>query len=110
MYRTDSVRLRSDRTRESTLKRRNRQSRQIVQRDGRTHSYSADDRAAIAAGCIARTPFASDLTARANPRSNDEIVNLGRSFNAMAERIHTLLTTERQLLQDVSHELRSPPI
>jgi two-component system sensor histidine kinase CpxA len=51
---------------------------------------------------------ASDLTARANPRSNDEIGNLGRSFNAMAERIHTLLTTERQLLQDVSHELRSP--
>jgi len=49
-----------------------------------------------------------ELTARANPRSNDEIGNLGRSFNAMAERIHTLLTTERQLLQDVSHELRSP--
>ena len=51
---------------------------------------------------------AGELTARANPRSNDEIGNLGRSFNAMAERIHTLLTTERQLLQDVSHELRSP--
>jgi two-component system sensor histidine kinase CpxA len=49
-----------------------------------------------------------ELTARANPRSKDEIGNLGRSFNAMAERIHTLLTTERQLLQDVSHELRSP--
>jgi two-component system sensor histidine kinase CpxA len=49
-----------------------------------------------------------ELTARANPRSNDEIGNLSRSFNAMAERIHTLLTTERQLLQDVSHELRSP--
>ena len=51
---------------------------------------------------------AGELTARANPRSKDEIGNLGRSFNAMAERIHTLLTTERQLLQDVSHELRSP--
>src|ERR1035437_6014990 len=51
---------------------------------------------------------AGELTARANPRSNDEIGNLGRSFNSMAERIHTLLTTERQLLQDVSHELRSP--
>jgi len=49
-----------------------------------------------------------ELTARATPRSKDEIGNLGRSFNAMAERIHTLLTTERQLLQDVSHELRSP--
>ena len=51
---------------------------------------------------------AGELTARANPRSNDEIGNLGRSFNAMAERIETLLMTERQLLQDVSHELRSP--
>ena len=51
---------------------------------------------------------AGELTARATPRSRDEIGNLGRSFNAMAERIHTLLTAERQLLQDVSHELRSP--
>ena len=49
-----------------------------------------------------------ELAARATPRSNDEIGNLGRSFNAMAERIETLLMTERQLLQDVSHELRSP--
>lgn len=49
-----------------------------------------------------------ELTARATPCSKDEIGNLGRSFNAMAERIHTLLTAERQLLQDVSHELRSP--
>ena len=51
---------------------------------------------------------AGALTTRATPRSNDEIGNLGTSFNAMAERIQTLLTTERQLLQDVSHELRSP--
>jgi two-component system sensor histidine kinase CpxA len=51
---------------------------------------------------------AGELTARATPGSSDEIGNLGRSFNSMAERIHTLLTTERQLLQDVSHELRSP--
>jgi len=49
-----------------------------------------------------------ELAVRATPRSKDEIGNLSRSFNAMAERIQTLLTTERQLLQDVSHELRSP--
>lgn len=49
-----------------------------------------------------------ELTVRATPRSNDEVGNLGRSFNAMAARIETLLMTERQLLQDVSHELRSP--
>jgi two-component system sensor histidine kinase CpxA len=49
-----------------------------------------------------------DLAARAETRSKDEIGNLGRSINAMTERIQTLLTAERQLLQDVSHELRSP--
>ena len=49
-----------------------------------------------------------DLTARAETKSKDEIGNLGLSVNAMAERIQTLLTAERQLLQDVSHELRSP--
>ena len=49
-----------------------------------------------------------ELKARSSAKSKDEIGNLSRSFNAMAERIQTLLTTERQLLQDVSHELRSP--
>jgi signal transduction histidine kinase len=49
-----------------------------------------------------------ELGARAASNSKDEIGKLGRSFNAMAERIQTLLTAERQLLQDVSHELRSP--
>lgn len=49
-----------------------------------------------------------ELDARAVSRSRDEIGNLGRSFNAMADRIQILLTAERQLLQDVSHELRSP--
>lgn len=49
-----------------------------------------------------------ELAARAKPSSKDEIGNLARSFNSMAGRIQTLLTTERQLLQDVSHELRSP--
>jgi signal transduction histidine kinase len=38
----------------------------------------------------------------------DEIGNLGRTFNAMAERIRALIVSERRLLQDVSHELRSP--
>ena len=51
-----------------------------------------------------------DLAARspAPKKSKDEIANLGHSFNAMADRIQTLLVAERQLLQDVSHELRSP--
>src|SRR5262245_2231601 len=33
---------------------------------------------------------------------------LGAAFDRMAERIGALLTSERRLLQDVSHELRSP--
>jgi two-component system sensor histidine kinase CpxA len=49
-----------------------------------------------------------DLSARVNSRRKDEIGNLARSFDSMAERIETLLTAERRLLQDVSHELRSP--
>ena len=38
----------------------------------------------------------------------DEIGELGREFDQMAERIATLLSAERRLLQDISHELRSP--
>lgn len=49
-----------------------------------------------------------ELTVRLNANRRDEIGELARSFNRMAERISTLLTAERRLLQDVSHELRSP--
>jgi two-component system sensor histidine kinase CpxA len=49
-----------------------------------------------------------DLTARVGMRRRDEIGEAGRAFDNMAARIQTLLTAERQLLQDVSHELRSP--
>jgi two-component system sensor histidine kinase CpxA len=49
-----------------------------------------------------------DLTARAGSHRGDEIGQLARSFDEMADRITTLLAAERQLLQDVSHELRSP--
>lgn len=38
----------------------------------------------------------------------DEIGDLARAFDVMADRIQTLMTAERRLLQDVSHELRSP--
>jgi signal transduction histidine kinase len=49
-----------------------------------------------------------DLSVRAEADRPDEIGDLGRSFNGMADRITTLLAAERRLLQDVSHELRSP--
>jgi signal transduction histidine kinase len=49
-----------------------------------------------------------ELDVRLNSRRKDEIGELSRSFDRMAERIGTLLTAERRLLQDISHELRSP--
>src|SRR3954462_11946380 len=49
-----------------------------------------------------------DLGIRAEPSGSEEFGKLARAFNLMADRIETLLTAERRLLQDVSHELRSP--
>jgi two-component system sensor histidine kinase CpxA len=49
-----------------------------------------------------------DLSMRVRVTRNDEIGDLGHAFNDMAERLETLLTAERRLLQDISHELRSP--
>ena len=51
---------------------------------------------------------AGDLAARVQSARKDEIGDLSRAFDRMAERIGTLLSAERRLLQDVSHELRSP--
>lgn len=49
-----------------------------------------------------------ELAVRLQSRRRDEIGGLSRSFDHMADRIETLVTAERRLLQDVSHELRSP--
>ena len=49
-----------------------------------------------------------DLTTRVPVVRKDEIGQLAGAFNDMAGRIETLLTAERRLLQDISHELRSP--
>ncbi len=49
-----------------------------------------------------------DLSARTRSKRGDELGKVGRSFDRMAERIQLLLAAERRLLQDVSHELRSP--
>jgi len=38
----------------------------------------------------------------------DEIAELARDFDTMTERIGRLLNTQRRLMRDVSHELRSP--
>jgi signal transduction histidine kinase len=49
-----------------------------------------------------------DLSARVASRRRDEIGDVARAFDQMAGRMETLLTAERRLLQDISHELRSP--
>lgn len=38
----------------------------------------------------------------------DELGDLGRAFDHMAERLQGMLTLQRQLLRDLSHELRTP--
>ena len=52
-----------------------------------------------------------DLSARVEGmlvHRRDEIGELARDFNAMAERIEFLVGSQQRLLRDVSHELRSP--
>jgi two-component system, OmpR family, sensor histidine kinase CpxA len=50
-----------------------------------------------------------ELTARADMKPRrDEIGDLVRDFNVMAGRVDELVTSQRQLLSDISHELRSP--
>ena len=39
---------------------------------------------------------------------NDEIAKLSSEFDRMAEQVETLVHTKQRLLQDISHELRSP--
>lgn len=47
-------------------------------------------------------------TAEALNKRKDELSELAMSFDHMADRIGNLLTTQRQLIQDISHELRTP--
>jgi signal transduction histidine kinase len=49
-----------------------------------------------------------DLSARVGSMRQDELGHLARTFDRMANRIETLVTAERRLLLDISHELRSP--
>lgn len=41
-------------------------------------------------------------------KRRDEVADLGRDFDHMAARLSHLVSAQRQLLHDVSHELRSP--
>jgi two-component system sensor histidine kinase CpxA len=52
-----------------------------------------------------------DLSVRTLPAlrgRRDELASMAEAFDGMAERIEELLRTQRQMLGDISHELRSP--
>src|SRR5579864_7932050 len=54
---------------------------------------------------------AGDLTARSGApasKRRDEVAGLMRDFDAMAERLELLVKAQSRLLNDISHELRSP--
>src|ERR1700730_7477567 len=54
---------------------------------------------------------AGDLTARAGglaARRRDEMAQLVRDFDTMAERLEATVNAQARLLNDISHELRSP--
>ena len=49
-----------------------------------------------------------DLSARVTIQGHDEVSALAEDFNLMAQRLSEMLASQRQLVSDVSHELRSP--
>lgn len=52
-----------------------------------------------------------NLSARVGPslgKRRDELASLGSDFDVMAEKIESLVDSQRRLLGDISHELRSP--
>ncbi len=62
-------------------------------------------------GAAARQLADGDLKVRVSAvlgRRHDEIGELGRDFDLMAERIGSLIGSQRRLLRDISHEFRSP--
>lgn len=41
-------------------------------------------------------------------KSGDELTTLAKDFNQMAQRLESLVTSQKRLMADISHELRSP--
>jgi signal transduction histidine kinase len=49
-----------------------------------------------------------DLSARVDETGSDEVALVARTFNAAASRLDAVLTSQKALLANASHELRSP--
>jgi signal transduction histidine kinase len=56
----------------------------------------------------ARSISESDLTQRIPVKGSDEISELTVTFNEMLERLETAFSTQRDFINDASHELRTP--
>ncbi|WP_194395780.1 sensor histidine kinase [Microbacterium atlanticum] len=50
----------------------------------------------------------SDLSLRLEPQGNDDIADLSRTVNSMLDRLEGSVDGQRQLLDDVRHELKTP--
>ncbi len=56
----------------------------------------------------ARSITESDLSRRIAVSGHDEIGDLGRTFNAMLDRLEAAFASQRAFVSDASHELRTP--
>ena len=56
----------------------------------------------------ARSISQSDLTRRIEVRGTGEAAEMARSFNAMLDRLETVFRSQREFIEDASHELRDP--
>lgn len=73
----------------------------MAQRFGRPIQALRDASRELASGKMdSRIPVAET--------GGDEITDTARDFNAMADRLQTLMDNQQRLIRDVSHELRSP--
>ena len=56
----------------------------------------------------ARAITETDLSRRIPVRGNDEIAELGRTFNGMLDRLEIAFANQKEFVADISHELRTP--
>lgn len=56
----------------------------------------------------ARSVSGTQMARRIQVEGDDEIAELGRTFNRMLDRLQVAFSSQREFIRDVSHELRTP--